>query len=162
MYVLFRFSGLKITKKPHLISKVHSVLKFRSLSPNNLVQRNRTSACCKQWEKETNLRVFLPKKKKKKTIIFNYAFHYNQAEKDLITSLGIPLYSSMLKVYFYSKIHLSHSGCCRINQTKRAAFQFSPLPQKHTSYSPEHSSIYSLKCFSTSSMPRNILKPRLP
>lgn len=102
------------------------------------------------------------KKKKKKTILFNYAFHYNLAEKDLSISLGLPLSSSMLKVYFYSKIHLSHSGCCRINQTKRAPFQFSPLPQKHTSYSPEHSSIYSLKCFSTSSMPRNILKPRLP
>ena len=98
----------------------------------------------------------------KKTILFNYAFHYNLAEKDLSTSLGLPLSSSMLKVYFYSKLHLSHSGWCCINQTKRAVFQFSPLPQKHTSYSPEHSSIYSLKCFSTSSMPRNILKPRLP
>lgn len=138
------------SQKPHLISKVHSVLKFRSLSPNNLVlQRNHTSAC---WQilqtmgKRDQSQGFSPLKKKT-TILFNYAFHYNLAEKDLSTSLGLPLSNSMLKVYFYSKIHLSHSGCCRINQTKRAAFQFSPLPQKHTSYSPEHSSIYTWSVF---------------
>lgn len=35
---------------------------------------------------------------KKKSILFNYAFHYSLAEKDLTTSLGLPFSRSMLKV----------------------------------------------------------------
>lgn len=81
--------------------------------------------------------------------------------KDVSTGLGLLFFKSTLKVYFCSKIHLSHSECRHINQTKRIAFQFSPLPQKHTSYQPEHSSIFSLKYFSNSSMLRSILKSRL-
>lgn len=78
---------------------------------------------CKQGEKDTNLRTFLSKK----YTSINYVFHYNLVGKELSTSLGLPFSRSMLKVYFYSKIHFSHSGCHYINQTKRTAFQFSPL-----------------------------------
>lgn len=48
----------------------------------------------KQWEKDTNVRVFPPKKK---SILLNYAFHYNLAEKDLSSSLGLLFSRSMSK-----------------------------------------------------------------
>lgn len=71
MYVLFRFSGPKM-QKPHLISKVHSVLKFRSLSQITLFFREiiqvHVDKYCKQWEKRDQSQGFSPAKKNNHSI----------------------------------------------------------------------------------------------